>query len=201
MSKPSLYQVHFDRVVVYPVARTNTIIAQGVLHPTREKEGKGRSGLREGNSPTVTRDSYSPAVTRDSLPKGRYDDFEHHVTRARQTAYIRAGLAKKRYVHYARPAFSQPFGNSITPKLAASSVTERAARLPTLEFLESDLISSRKLRKTRLPSSANTEVCTKVRQTISLIRGVNVPQGMAKRSISSPSVSYTHLTLPTILLV
>ena len=54
-----------------------------------------------------------------------------------------------------RPAFAQPFGNGRTPNLAALLSLD-AAHLPTVEMLETDLISSRKLRNTRLPSSANT---------------------------------------------
>lgn len=61
------------------------------------------------------------------------------------TLRVRAGLAKKRFP--TRPAFSQLFGNVMAPNLAAaSSVAEPAARLSTLEYLDSYLISSRKLR-------------------------------------------------------
>ena len=52
----------------------------------------------------------------------------------------------------------------MTPNLAAELLSLQRI-LPSLEFLESVLISSRKLRKPHLPS-ANTKVYTKIRQTI-----------------------------------
>ena len=79
---------------------------------------------------------------------------------------------------FTRPTFSQPCKNVITLNPAAVSLTEPAAHLPTLEFFLSDLISSRKLRKPisrQVLILKSKSVYTKIRQTISLILGVNIP--------------------------